>query len=89
MCFRDKILNGDQIKGERDKIEFALNAIRWASNVVSDTLPTSAACSFLLSASEIPLIQVEFLLYIPHPETNYHTAYKLKNLKTLLNYQNN
>ena len=61
--------NDDEIKS------FIINKLRGSVNSDELHIPTWAGCKSLISSANLPIMQVAFLLYLPHPVTDYSTVY--------------
>ena len=68
-------------------MSFILSCLRsgFVHSENTELIPTWAGCRALLSNSEVPLMNIEFLPYIPHPVTDYSTVYTaLHNFQSVL-----
>ena len=54
---------------------FLLNYIRATVTVEKETLPTWAGCKSLISTSNLPIMHVAFLPFLPYPVTDHVTVY--------------
>ena len=61
--------NDDEIKS------FIINKVRGSVNSDELHIPTWAGCKSLISSANLPIMQVAFLPYLPHPVTDYSTVY--------------
>ena len=61
--------NDDEIKS------FIVNKVRGSVNSDELHIPTWAGCKSLISSANLPIMQVAFLPYLPHPVTDYSTVY--------------
>ena len=61
--------NDDEIKS------FIINKVRESVNSDELHILTWAGCKSLISSANLPIMQVAFLPYLPHPVTDYSTVY--------------
>ena len=79
----DELLQNTKVQKERDMKQFVMKWIFF--NHIESNTPTRAGCKALLSNSCVPKMHAGFLLYIPHPVTEFSTVYTpLKNFLAVL-----
>ena len=73
----NQLFTADRKSSSSNNLSFILSCLRsgFVHSENPELIPTWAGCRALPSNSEVPLMNVGFLPYIPHPVTDYSTVY--------------